>query len=105
MPISNPSPTFSNTETVSTQAPQISNSLSTTASVLVASNSNRKGLTFFNSSDKTIYVDFSNSVTTSDYAFKLAPDAYYEMPQPIYTGAFHAILSTGTASIEVREFS
>lgn len=104
MPISNPA-TFSNTETVSTQAQQISNSLSTTASTLVASNSNRKGLTLFNSSDKTIFVDYSNAVTASDYAFKLEPNAYYEMPRPIYTGVLHAILATGTASIEVREFS
>lgn len=104
MPISNPA-TFSNTETVSSQAQQVSNSLSTTSSVLVASNSNRKGLTIFNPTDKTVFIDYASSVTTDDYAFKLESNAYYEMPQPIYTGVFHAILSTGTASLEVREFS
>jgi hypothetical protein len=86
-------------------ASQVSNSLSTTQSVLCAANSNRRGLTIFNTSSSTIFIDYSNTVTTSDYAFSLVAGAFYEMPMPIYTGALHAILSSGTASIEVREFS
>lgn len=102
MPITNPSSVI-NFPSASSAA-QISNSLSTTQSVLVASNSNRKGLTIFNSSSSIIFIDYANTVTTSDYAFSLVSGAFYEMPMPIYTGDLHAILASGTASIEVREF-
>jgi hypothetical protein len=103
MPITNPSAQVNFPS--SSSASQPTNSLSTTQSVLVASNSNRKGLTIFNSSGVTVFIDYANTVTTSDYAFSLISGAFYEMPMPIYTGNLHAILASGTASIEVREFS
>lgn len=102
MPITNPSSQI--TFPSASSAAPISNSLSTTQSVLCAANSDRKGLIIFNTSGVTVFIDYANTVTTSDYAFSLVTGAFYEMPMPIYTGALHAIIASGTASIEVREF-
>lgn len=87
-----------------TTASEISNSLSTSASS-IPTNSNRKGLTIFNTLNVAIYVDIANTVSTTNFMFKLEAGAFYEMPQPAFTGALHMICESGTGSVEIREFA
>jgi hypothetical protein len=103
MPINNSlNITIPSTVVTTTTATPITNSLSTTKTTIPL-NISRKGLTIFNPLSSTVYVDFGTDVTASDYMFKLDSGAYYEMPQPIYTGAISMILASGTGSVEIRE--
>ncbi len=83
------------------------NTLSTSAATLVAANSSRKGLSFYNPLAVTVFVDTVAAVTTTNYRFQLPPGAYYEHPMgdSPYTGLFYAILPSGTGSLLVREDS
>jgi hypothetical protein len=83
---------------------KIANNITTIASTIVNSNPNRKGITFFNSSNKNVFIDTVSSVTTSSYSVKLEPDDYYEAPSPIYTGAYYGIVSDGSTAIDIREY-
>lgn len=92
--------------TISTSATTVSNSLSATSSVLVSANANRKGLTIFNSLSTTVYIDSDGSVSASAYMLAIPPGGYFEMPasDALYTGELSAILTSGTGSVQVREF-
>ena len=83
---------------------KIANNITTIAATIVNSNPNRKGLTFFNSSDKDIYLDTVNTVSSSSYMVKLEPGDYYEAPSPMYTGAYYAVVLSGSIAIDIREF-
>ncbi|MEH1895622.1 MAG: hypothetical protein V7K94_10050 [Nostoc sp.] len=83
---------------------KIANNVTTVAATIVNSNTNRKGLTFFNSSDKDVYLDTVNTVSSSSYMVKLEPGDYYEAPSPMYTGNYYAVVASGSTAIDVREF-
>lgn len=83
---------------------KIANSISTTAATIVNANSNRIGITFFNSSEVDVYIDTVLSVSTTSYMVKLSPDDYYEAPAPMYTGAYYAVTELGTTAIDIREY-
>ncbi|MBD2365189.1 hypothetical protein H6G36_29230 [Anabaena minutissima FACHB-250] len=104
MPISNPASVAQLQLPTATTGTEVSNSLSDTSSVLAAANTNRKGLAIYNTLSQTVYIDVANTVSESNYWFKLEAGAFYEMPEPIYTGIIYAMLATGTGSVEVREF-
>jgi hypothetical protein len=105
MPLYNPPATFSLPVDTSSAGSEITNSLSSTQSVIVPANSARKGLTIFNSLNQTVYIDINSSVSTTNYQFPIPAGGFYELPtNKIYTGAFHGILASGTGSIEIREF-
>jgi hypothetical protein len=105
MPLYNPPATFSFPVDSSSSANEIANSLSSTASVIVPANANRKGLTIFNSLNQAIYVDVIASVATTNYMLVIPAGAFYELPaNKIYTGAFHGLVASGTGSVEIREF-
>lgn len=84
---------------------KIANNITTIPATIVNSNSNRKGVTFFNSSDKDVYLDTANAVSTSSYMVKLEPGDYYEAPSPMYTGAYYAVVSSSNTAIDIREFT
>ncbi|WP_138500959.1 hypothetical protein [Nostoc sp. PA-18-2419] len=83
---------------------KIANNITTIAATIVNANTNRKGLTFFNSSNQNIYIDTNQSVSTSSYMMELEPGDYYESPSPIYTGNYYAVVATGSTAIDLREF-
>lgn len=80
------------------------NNLSATPSAPIQVNSDRTGLTIFNSLNTTIFVDIFDTVSPASYWFKLDPGDFYEMPQPVYTGVLWLVLQSGTGSIQIREF-
>ncbi|WP_375470250.1 hypothetical protein [uncultured Nostoc sp.] len=83
---------------------KVANNITIIAATIVNSNPNRKGLTFFNSSDKNVYIDTVSAVSTASYMVKLEPGDYYEAPSPMYTGAYYAVVSSGSTAIDIREF-
>ncbi|QKQ76455.1 hypothetical protein [Nostoc sp. TCL240-02] len=91
-------------ERISDTSSRIANTITTTASKIVNSNNNRTGISFQNNSLVDVFVDTVNTVKTSSYAVKLAPGDYYEALAPIYTGSYYAVIASGTASIEIREY-
>ncbi|MBW4425321.1 MAG: hypothetical protein KME50_12945 [Nostoc desertorum CM1-VF14] len=83
---------------------KIANNITTIASTIVNTNPNRKGITFFNSSNKNIFIDTVSGVSTNSYSVKLEPDDYYEAPSPLYTGAYYGIVAEGSTAIDIREY-
>ncbi|PHJ54510.1 hypothetical protein VF06_37475 [Nostoc linckia z4] len=83
---------------------KIANNITNIAAIIVNANTNRKGLTFFNSSDKNIFIDTVSTVSGSSYMVKLEPGDYYEAPAPIYTGNYYAVVASGSTAIDIREF-
>lgn len=104
MPLSQLSISATFTPQVSTTATPTSLSLSTTSAAVLAANSNRKGMTLPNTTGKTIYLCYSETATVAN-AIPIPDGSLYEMPEPIYTGALSAILSTGTATPVVIELT
>lgn len=87
------SPTLANvTVSTETATPVTAASTSTT---LAAENATRTGLSIFNDSDKVVYVKHGTSASATSFKVKLPIGAYYEMPQPIYTGAITGIWEAG----------
>lgn len=84
---------------------KIANNITTIAATIVNSNPNRKGLTFFNSSEKNVYLDTVNTVSSSSYMVQLEPGDYQEAPSPMYTGAYYAVVASGSTAIDIREFN
>ncbi len=82
----------------------LANNISTTSGAIVNSNLKRKGIVFFNSSELIVYLDTVNTVSTNSYLVKLVPGAYYEAPNPVYTGNYYAVTTEPNTSIDIREF-
>jgi len=101
MPLYNVAPSTSANNSSSENI--ITDSLSTTATQILAANSNRKGLTVYNPLSSTVYLDGTNAVSTSSYLIPLPPNYYYEFPYN-YQGALWGILASGAGSVQVREF-
>ncbi len=106
MPLFNPSqvsvttsfPTTNTTATASTSASSI------TTVTLVPANSIRKGLTIWNNSTANLYLDFGINPTTSNYAVKVTPGGYYELPF-FYVGAVNGVWDSANGSAMIRDFS
>lgn len=83
---------------------KIANNITTIAATVINSNSDRKGLTLFNSSSINVFIDSSPGVTATSYLVKLEPGDYWESPTPLYVGAYYAIVASGSTAIDIREF-
>lgn len=77
---------------------------SVTSAILIAANSNRKGVTIWNNSTATLYIDFDSAASTSDFAVKIAGGGYYEMPFD-YTGVISGIWDATNGNALVRELT
>ncbi|MDZ7968751.1 MAG: hypothetical protein RM368_28000 [Nostoc sp. DedSLP03] len=84
---------------------KIVNNITAIASTIVNSNANRKGITFFNSSNKNVFLDTVKGVSITSHLVKLEPGDYYEAPSPLYTGAYYGIVESGNTAIDIREFT
>jgi hypothetical protein len=82
-------------------------SVTSTSSSAAASNISRKKILLFAPTTNTANVLISFAATaTSPTAIPLAPgQGWYEETPPIYTGAISAITASGTASLQVFEWS
>lgn len=100
MPISNPSVSYP----VSTTAASTTVASSTTSVAILAANASRKGATIWNASTATLFMDLDAAASAADYAAKLDPGGYYEVPFG-FTGAISGIWSAANGSALIREFS
>ena len=70
----------------------------------VAANAARKGLMVWNRSTRTIYLRLGSALTTTDDgSVRLTQNAYYELPEPIYTGSIHAMADAAGGALQVTE--
>jgi hypothetical protein len=77
---------------------------SATSVQLLASQSNRRGVILVNGSDKTAYVKFGNTASTTSYTYKLITGATVEFPSPVYTGKVDCIWESGaTGSMYITD--
>lgn len=72
---------------------------------LRASNAARMGLTIFNDSTASVYVKFGATASATSFTVFLGPGAYYELPNPVYTGIVDGIWTSATGSARVTEMT
>lgn len=73
----------------------------TSSTTVLAANANRKGATF-NSVSGTILLKLGTGASATSYSARLVTNAYYELPNPTYTGVITAI---GAGTLLVTEIS
>lgn len=76
-----------------------------TSQILVAANSSRKGLIFYNDSTSNQYIKFGITATTVDFTVILTSHMIYEVQTPVYDGRIDFISSSATGAIQVTELS
>ena len=70
---------------------------------LLASNTSRKGVIIVNDGNKTLYVKYGAAASLTSYSVLMPPNAYWEMPWPIYTGAIDGIWNAANGSARITE--
>ena len=81
---------------------------SSTNVTLQAANTNRLGWTVYNrpTQGANLFLKFGATASTSDFDVALPANAYYEMPQPLFTGRIDGIWdSTGVGFARVCEWT
>jgi hypothetical protein len=74
---------------------------------LLAANANRKGMTIYNNSVRTLYLGVANTVTVTTGFFAIVPaNTLYEWSvETSYVGALFAIANGAGASVQVMELT
>lgn len=93
--------------TPSTSATTTTVSVGTIATQLLAANTNRKGFSIFNNSNRTLYLGTGNTVSSTSNFFAIVPaNTLYEWSlATLYTGAVFAIANGTNASLQVLELT
>jgi len=78
--------------------------LSTTSTVLLAANTNRKGFIIYNDSLGQMFVSFAATSSTTAFSTKIQAGGEYE-PGVDYTGVISAVASVSTGSARITEFT
>lgn len=73
---------------------------------LQASNANRLGWSCFNDSTQALFIKFGATASATSFTTRVVAMAYYEMPQPIYTGVIDGIWAAdGSGAARVTELT
>jgi hypothetical protein len=70
----------------------------------LASNTSRKGATIYNDSNKTLYIKFGTTASTSDFTTQLKSGDYYEVPFN-YVGRIDGIWASANGAARVTELT
>lgn len=71
---------------------------------LLALNGSRRVATFFNdSATGTLFLKFGTTASTTSFTVKLIPGAYFEIPQPCYSGRVDGIWDIAAGDCRVTE--
>jgi hypothetical protein len=92
------------------QVPSATSTLANVASsatnvTLRASSTGRLGLMLYNDSTSVCFVKFGATASATSYTLQMGPTAYYEMPQPLYTGIVDGIWSSANGNMRVTELT
>jgi len=102
MPLFNDSVTAQ--PTTSTTAASTTVASATTSTPILAANAARRGATIRNASTTFLHLDMDTASSLTDYAVRLNPGAYYEVPYG-FTGEITGIWNAVNGSALVREFT
>lgn len=79
--------------------------VSSTSSILVlAGNANRKGATILNAGSVPLYLAQTSSLTTTT-GFPVPVGSSYNVDEPLYTGSFYGIVTTGSQTANIVELT
>lgn len=91
--------------TVSAQSATQANVASSTSSVaLFPAVSSRRHRLLFNDSTATLFVSFSGAASTTNFALKIAPAGFAELPQPVFSGAITGIWDAANGFARTTEY-
>lgn len=79
--------------------------ISTTDTVLLASNINRRKFLIVNSSGSNLYIAYGSVASTSSFTFVIPKNGSYESEIGDFTGDIHGILQGGSGNARVTELS
>ena len=87
------------------QAATLANVASSNSSVsLWAAAASAKGRTVFNDSTQVLYLKYGTTASSSSYTVQLAAGAYYEFPQPVYSGAVDGIWASANGNARLTSW-
>jgi hypothetical protein len=91
---------------VAARTPTTANVSSSASSVaILASNANRKGVSFYNNSSATLYLSFSGTATIANAFVAIPSQGFLLLDQQLITsGAINGIWSAANGSVNVTEF-
>ncbi len=73
---------------------------SASSAQLLAANSSRKGLMLTNTDTNTAYLYYGTTATASKFSAIIPGSAYWEMPEPVYTGRIDTVwVADGSGSL------
>ena len=91
--------------TIGPQAATLANVASSATSVnLFAATAKALGRTIFNDSTQVLYVKFGATASSSSYTVQLAAGAYYEFPQPAYSGNVDGIWASANGNARLTSW-
>jgi hypothetical protein len=80
------------------------NGAATTTSLLTA-NTSRKAVIMHNDSTATLFLKYGATASVTSYTYKIAPDATWEMPSPLFAGALDGIWSAANGAVRITELT
>ena len=91
--------------TIGPQSATLANVSSSASSVsLFAATAAAKGRTIYNDSTQVLYVKFGATASSTSYTVQLAAGAYYEVPQPAYSGAVDGIWASANGNARLTSW-
>lgn len=63
-----------------------------------------RGRTVYNDSTAVLYLKLGSSASSTSYTVQLGAGAYYEFPQPVYSGVVAGVWASATGSARVTEW-
>jgi hypothetical protein len=72
---------------------------------LLAANLRRIGVTVYNDSLQTLYIKYGSGASSASFTVRLSSGAFWEMPQPIYTGAINGNWTSADGFARVTEMT
>lgn len=76
---------------------------SATSVTLLAANTSRKSASIFNDSTVVLWVKYGATASTTSFKVQLVQNAYFEFPQPCYTGRVDGIWAVATGNARISE--
>lgn len=73
---------------------------------LLASNTSRRGATFYNdSASASLYIKLGATASLTSFTVLVPPSGYYEVPSPVYTGAIDGIWDAAVGDARITELT